>query len=116
MKTAADSPLVLGAILCMSTSAVGQTPVGALAVDERQGDQYGWAVDYESAGSAQSAALGECGVGCSVVLTFERARLTPADQDSDSTAVGWAESYSSRPRRNGRRLGSAVRGAAVRAA
>ena len=69
--------------------------MGALAVDERQGDQYGWAVDYETAGAAQSAALGECGAGCSVVLTFERCAAYAADQDADSTAVGWAESYSS---------------------
>ena len=72
MKTIAGSVLVLGAVLCMPASAAGQAPVGALAVDERQGDQYGWAVDYESAGSAQSAALGERGAGCSVVPTFER--------------------------------------------
>ena len=30
--------------------AVAQTPVGALATDERQGEQYGCAVDYEMAG------------------------------------------------------------------
>ena len=26
--------------------------MGALAIDERQGDQYGWAVDYETAATA----------------------------------------------------------------
>ena len=60
-----------------------------------QGDQYGWAVDYETASAARSAALGECGPGCSVVLTFERCAAYAADQDGDSTAVGWAESYGS---------------------
>ena len=79
----------------MAASAAAQTPVGALAVDERQGDQYGWAVDYETAGSAPAAVLRECGAGCSVVLTFERCAAYAADQDADSTAVGWAESYSS---------------------
>ena len=94
MKTIAGSALVLCAT-GVSAPALAQTPVGALAVDERQGDQYGWAVDYETAGEAQSAAVGECGAGCSVVLTFERCAAYAADQDADSTAVGWAESYSS---------------------
>ena len=44
------------------------------------------------AASAPSAALRECGAGCSVVLTFERCPAYAADQDADSTAVGWAES------------------------
>ena len=35
--------------------ATAQTPVvGALAIDERQGDQYGWAVDYETAAAARA--------------------------------------------------------------
>ena len=76
--------------------ATAQTPVvGALAIDERQGDQYGWAVDYETAAAARAAALRECGVGCSVVLTFARCGAYAADQDTDSTAVGWAESFDS---------------------
>ena len=74
MKTIAGSALVLGATVWMAASAVAQTPVGALAIDERPGDQYGWG---------------------SVVLTFERCAAYAADQDADSTAVGWAESYSS---------------------
>ena len=68
MKTIAGSALVLCVTVCMAASAAAQTPVGALAIDERQGDQYGWAVDYETTGSAQAAALRECGSGCSVVL------------------------------------------------
>ena len=95
MKSIAGSALVLGAAVWMAASAVAQTPVGALAIDERQGDQYGWAVDYETARSARAVALRECGSGCSVVLTFERCAAYAADQDADSTAVGWAESYSS---------------------
>ena len=63
-------------VLCVSLCAVmevgAQTPVGALAIDERRGDQYGWAVDFDSAAAARDAALRECGAACSVVLTFER--------------------------------------------
>ena len=95
MKTIAGSALVLCASVWMATSVAAQTPVGALAIDERRGDQYGWAVDYAMARAAQTAAVGECGAGCSVVLTFARCAAYAADQDSDSTAVGWAESYSS---------------------
>ena len=40
-------------------------------------------------------ALQECGSGCSVVLTFRRCAAYAADQDANSTAVGWAESYDS---------------------
>ena len=81
--------------LCPVVDAGAQPLVGALAIDERQGDQYGWAVDYETASAAQGSALQECGSGCSVVLTFGRCAAYAADQDADSTAVGWAESYDS---------------------
>ena len=95
MQTVAVSSLVLFAFLYAAASAAPQPPVGALAVDERQGDQWGWAVDYETAGAAHQRALSECGSNCSVVLTFARCAAYAADQDSDSTAVGWAESYGS---------------------
>ena len=87
--------LVVSGLVATASLAVGQVPVGALAVDERQGDQYGWAVDYETAAAARAAALRECGAGCSVVLTFDRCGAYAADQDADSTAVGWAEAYDS---------------------
>ena len=81
--------------LCAALPIAAQTPVGALAVDERRGEQYGWAVNYETEAAAWEAALSECGEGCSVVLTFARCGAYAADQDADSTAVGWAESYAS---------------------
>ena len=95
MQPVPVSALVLFAFLYTMSSAAAQTPVGALAVDERQGDQYGWAVDYETAAAAQARALSECGSGCRVVLTFARCAAYAADQDADSTAVGWSESYGS---------------------
>ena len=79
----------------MASTAAGQTPVGALAINESQGDQYGWAVDYETAAAADQGALSGCGAGCSVVLTFERCAAYAADQDAGSTVYGWAESYDS---------------------
>ena len=42
-------------------SALSSFPEG----NERRGDQWGWAVDYETADAAQSTALRECGAGCS---------------------------------------------------
>ena len=95
MQTVPVSALVLFALVYTMSSAAAQPLVGALAVDERQGDQYGWAVDYETAAAAQAAALRECGGGCRVVLTFERCAAYAADQDAGSTAVGWAESFAS---------------------
>ena len=93
MKRIAGSALVLGAALCLSAAAAAQAPVGALAIDEGQGDQYGWAVDYETAGAAGQRALSECGSGCSVVLIFARCAAYAVDQDAGSTVYGWAESY-----------------------
>ncbi len=87
--------LVVSGMLGAAWPAVGQGPVGALAIDERRGDQWGWAVDHETASAAGAAALGECGAGCSVVLTFDRCGAYAADQAADSTAVGWAEAYDS---------------------
>ena len=81
--------------LWTAAAAAAQPPVGALAVDAHQGDQYGWAVDYETPVAARAAALSECGAGCSVMLTFNRCGAYAADQDAGSTAVGWAESYDS---------------------
>ena len=95
MKVLVRSWVVLCISLCTAAGAGAQIPVGALAIDERQGDQYGWAVDYDAAAAAQGRALQECGAGCSVVLTFGRCAAYAADQDAGSTAVGWAEAYAS---------------------
>ena len=52
-------------------------------------------MDYETASAAQGSGLQACGSGCSVVLTFGRCAAYAADQDADSTAVGWSEPYDS---------------------
>ena len=52
MKALVCSWLIVGVSLGTAQSAGGQTPEGALAIDERQGDQYGWAVDYDTAAAA----------------------------------------------------------------
>ena len=95
MRAQARSWLVVCVSLCTASLSVAQTPVGALAIDARQGAQWGWAVDYETPAAAGEEALRECGTGCSVVLTFERCGAYAADEDADSTAVGWGQSYAS---------------------
>ena len=95
MKAVVWSSLLLCVFPSIAVESGAQTPVGALAIDERQGDQWGWSVDYETAAAARERALGECGPGCLVVLTFGRCAAYAADQDADSTAVGWAEAYGS---------------------
>ena len=95
MKVLLRWTLVLAVSLCAAVKTNAQPRVGALAIDGRHGDQYGWAVDHETTTAAREAALRECGGGCSVVLTFGRCGAYAADQDADSTAVGWAESYAS---------------------
>ena len=64
MKTITGAALVLCAVVCLSAAATAQTPVGALAIDDRRGDRYGWAVDYETTSAARTRALSECGSGC----------------------------------------------------
>ena len=93
LKTCWWSWAVVSVTLFLPVEAGAQTPVGALAIDEGQGDRYGWAVDYESAAAAGAAALVECGAGCRVVLTFARCGAYAADRSSGSTAYGWGESY-----------------------
>ena len=95
MKTSIWLGLVVLAFLCTAMPAAAQPPVGALAIEERDGDRWGWAVDYETVAAARDRALSECGPGCSVVLTFGRCAAYAADRDADSTAVGWAEAYAS---------------------
>ena len=48
---------MVGVVVCAAVAAGGQPSAGALAIDERQGDQYGWAVGHETASAAQAAAL-----------------------------------------------------------
>ena len=95
MKAGRTLGAAILALVALVPPSAAQSLVGALAVDERQGDQWGWAVDHETAATAQAAALRECGSGCSVVLTFGRCGAYAADQDADSTAVGWAETRAS---------------------
>jgi hypothetical protein len=66
---------------------------GALAIDENQGDQYGFAYDYASVSEASERALSECGGNCSVVQVFESGCAAyAADQTAGSTIYGWATS------------------------
>ena len=95
MTTLTSLVVTAMAVVVVAAPAVAQSLRGALAIDERRGDQHGWAVDFATAAAAQGMALQECGPGCSVVLTFGRCAAYAADQDADSTAVGWAESYDS---------------------
>ena len=83
------------ALVTFASPAAAQPPVGALAIDQRQGDQWGWAVDYGTAAAAREAALRECGAACAVVLTFDRCGAYAADQENAATAFGWGESYAS---------------------
>ena len=92
MKTHRWSWGVLCTLLCAPPGAGAQSPAGALAIDERQGERYGWAVDYESAEAARDAVLRECGAGCTVVLTFGRCGAYATPGEDAGTIYGWGES------------------------
>ena len=55
MKSAVWAALLPCVFLSMALDSAAQAPVGALAIDERRGDQWGWAVDYRTAAAAQEA-------------------------------------------------------------
>ena len=63
MRTRTSLVVAVLALVVLASSSAAQSLVGALAVDERQGDQWGWAVDHETTAAAGAAALRECGVG-----------------------------------------------------
>lgn len=68
---------------------------GALAIDEKQGVRYGWAIDYPSIELAQKTALQKCGDGCSIVFTFMGgAAAYVADQKKGSTVFAWGRAAS----------------------
>ena len=63
--------------------------VGALAVDQGQGDQWGWAANHRTQAEADERALRECGQGCAIVLRFNDTCVAfAADQARGSTPPG----------------------------
>ena len=84
MKTMAVWPAALGATVYTAAAVGAQAPVGALAIHEPQGDQYGWAADYETAAATGTRTLSECGSGRSVVLTFGWCAAYAAHQEAGS--------------------------------
>lgn len=68
---------------------------GALAIDEKQGAKYGWAVDYPTFEQAEKEALKKCGSGCNIVFTFSGGSAAySADQSKGSTIFGWGRAAS----------------------
>ena len=66
---------------------------GALAIDENQGQKWGWAIDYPTVAEAIARAKKECGEKCYVPLVFSSGCAAyAADQTKGSTAWGWGRS------------------------
>jgi hypothetical protein len=64
---------------------------GALAIDDNQGDQYGFSHGYQTTSDAANRALSECGGNCRIVQTFTSGCAAyAADQRSGNSAYGWA--------------------------
>ncbi|MCB5412243.1 DUF4189 domain-containing protein [Pseudogemmobacter faecipullorum] len=77
--------------LAICTFAAPALADGALAIDERQGDQWGWAVDYPNILQARERALDECGEGCRIVDEFaDGCGAYVADAMAGSTVWSWA--------------------------
>lgn len=80
------SVLIIG--IALNANSYG---AGALAIDENQGDQYGFSYGSAQIGEATNRALNECGGGCRVVQTFSGGCAAyAADQSRGSNIYGWA--------------------------
>lgn len=78
--------LIVG--LALNTAAYGD---GALAIDENQGNRYGFSYGFSQMSDAANRALNECGGNCQIVQTFSGGCAAyAADQSSGSSIYGWA--------------------------
>ena len=87
MKALVWFSLAAWASLCVPEHAVAQAPAGTLVIDERRGDQWGWAVDYETASATQERAL-QSPDGASTAATGTRRRPAAARSEARVPA-GW---------------------------
>ena len=84
-------PHSLGALSMLTLACNNAMAVGALAIDEAKGGQYGWAINFPAYQEAEQNALRECGTGCSIVMRVSASCAAYAgDQQANSTAVGWS--------------------------
>lgn len=67
--------------------------IASLAIDQRDGDQYGWAIEFNSQSEADTRALEECekngGEGCHVVLRFTGGCGAYVVERGNSSLYGW---------------------------
>ena len=80
--------LILGVALCgMTGSALA---AGALAISGNPGGTYGWAVAMANSDLAATAALNRCGIGCQIVLRFDKGcGAYVIDESIRSSISGW---------------------------
>ncbi len=66
---------------------------GSLAIDQNNGDLYGWAIDYDTQSEADARALSECGRDvCRIVLRFAGGCGAYAVERGNPTLYGWGTS------------------------
>ncbi|HET8810681.1 MAG TPA: DUF4189 domain-containing protein [Flavobacteriaceae bacterium] len=65
----------------------------SLAIDQKTGDQYGWAVDYETQAAADQRAMAECekngGDDCHIVLRFTGGCGAYVVERGNNSLYGW---------------------------
>ena len=85
--------LVTAVVLIFNTlKAQDNGNYASLAIDARNGDAYGWAVNYESQGEANKRALQECeeaGADCHIVLKFEGGCGAYVVERNNPNLYGW---------------------------
>ncbi|MCC1483428.1 DUF4189 domain-containing protein [Winogradskyella immobilis] len=66
---------------------------GSLAIDQRNGDQYGWAINYNSQSEANKRAISECekngGDNCHTVMWFKGGCAAYVVQRGNPNIYGW---------------------------
>ena len=90
---AAATALVLSAAATAQAAPDTQPTSASLAIDRRNGDQYGWAIDYATRAEADARALRECeenGDGqCHIVLRFTGGCGAYAVERGNPSLYGW---------------------------
>lgn len=84
--------LMLTALPGLSQNASGEGQQASLAIDQKDGDQYGWAVNFTTQAEADERALAECeenGADCHVVLQFTGGCGAYVVERGNGSLYGW---------------------------
>lgn len=92
IKYVIASILIVSVSITMHAQSDPEGLYGSLAIDARDGEMYGWAINYSSRSEAEKRALAECekkGGNCMVVLTFNGGCGAYVVERGNPSLYGW---------------------------